>query len=334
MAGFDPTVGISAAEQMRNAYLHKTGESSTNIFGNPTSWADSWTDFATQYSLAQQTFENNKEMWNLMNEYNSPQSQMQRFKEAGLNPMLIYQQGSAGNASSPVQYSQPNVRMSPNSDRNAQINQALQVVQTMNQVVQNVASMFDTSYDLALKRNQLAFSDYETASAYNHLSGFGYGNRANTFQVGDFGEFDYSFLNPYSPNFDPSAFTAYEKIGKLPSYFRGIWLDTPRRDYSQYRANFQKFYNERLLPKFEQYQQGKIDLQEIEKEVEEYRKQTLTMIPAELRGIIEPIAEYLGPFLKFIFKRSSGSFTSNNTHTEHYHQFATDPNDQEQNHDK
>lgn len=46
----------------------------------------------------------NLDMWNLQNEYNSPQAQMKRYEEAGLNPALIYSQGNPGNASSaPVQ---------------------------------------------------------------------------------------------------------------------------------------------------------------------------------------------------------------------------------------
>lgn len=36
------------------------------------------------------------EQWNRTNEYNSPEQQMQRFSEAGLNPNLIYGQGSPG----------------------------------------------------------------------------------------------------------------------------------------------------------------------------------------------------------------------------------------------
>lgn len=40
----------------------------------------------------------NLEFWNLQNEYNSPQAQMSRFQEAGLNPHLIYGQGNSGNA--------------------------------------------------------------------------------------------------------------------------------------------------------------------------------------------------------------------------------------------
>lgn len=38
------------------------------------------------------------DMWNMQNEYNTPAMQMQRFKDAGLNPNLIYGQGNAGNA--------------------------------------------------------------------------------------------------------------------------------------------------------------------------------------------------------------------------------------------
>ena len=39
-----------------------------------------------------------EKMWNMQNEYNKPINQMARFKEAGLNPNLIYGQGNAGNA--------------------------------------------------------------------------------------------------------------------------------------------------------------------------------------------------------------------------------------------
>lgn len=63
--------------------------------------------------LQQQQHELNKQLmdyqneyninyWNMQNEYNSPASQMQRYKEAGLNPALMYSEGvsssSSGNA--------------------------------------------------------------------------------------------------------------------------------------------------------------------------------------------------------------------------------------------
>lgn len=40
----------------------------------------------------------NESMWHKMNEYNSPMAQMQRFKEAGLNPALIYGQSNTAPA--------------------------------------------------------------------------------------------------------------------------------------------------------------------------------------------------------------------------------------------
>lgn len=36
--------------------------------------------------------------WSMQNDYNSPQAQMQRFQDAGLNPNLIYGQGNSGNS--------------------------------------------------------------------------------------------------------------------------------------------------------------------------------------------------------------------------------------------
>lgn len=46
----------------------------------------------------------NLDMWNRNNEYNTPQAQMARYQAAGLNPNLIYGNGSSstGNSSSPV----------------------------------------------------------------------------------------------------------------------------------------------------------------------------------------------------------------------------------------
>ena len=38
------------------------------------------------------------DMWNRNNEYNTPLAQMQRLKDAGLNPNLMYGQGTTGNA--------------------------------------------------------------------------------------------------------------------------------------------------------------------------------------------------------------------------------------------
>ena len=56
--------------------------------------------------LSEQQFNQNIEMWNMQNEYNSPIAQRQRLEEAGLNPALMYGNGggSTGNASQMPQY--------------------------------------------------------------------------------------------------------------------------------------------------------------------------------------------------------------------------------------
>ena len=49
-----------------------------------------------QANVAQQRLanEHNEKMWRLQNDYNNPMAQMQRLREAGLNPNLVYGQGS------------------------------------------------------------------------------------------------------------------------------------------------------------------------------------------------------------------------------------------------
>jgi len=60
--------------------------------------------------MAEYQYSKDLEMWNRQNEYNNPQSQMERFKAAGLNPNLIYGQGNAGNASTLPKYSAPTIK--------------------------------------------------------------------------------------------------------------------------------------------------------------------------------------------------------------------------------
>lgn len=62
--------------------------------------------------LAQFEYEKNLEMWNRQNEYNRPDAQMQRLKDAGLNPNLVYgSQSVTGNTVGQApQYNAPTLR--------------------------------------------------------------------------------------------------------------------------------------------------------------------------------------------------------------------------------
>ena len=72
-------------------------------------WLEAIMKFQNQFSLDMwdQQKDWSKEFWDLQNEYNSPKEQMKRIAEAGLNPHLMYGQGTVGNAQQPAQPSQP-----------------------------------------------------------------------------------------------------------------------------------------------------------------------------------------------------------------------------------
>lgn len=65
---------------------------------------------AAQKAESELAYQRSLQMWERQNLYNSPQAQMDRFKQAGLNPHLIYGQGSAGNAQAPAPYQPANIQ--------------------------------------------------------------------------------------------------------------------------------------------------------------------------------------------------------------------------------
>ena len=91
-----------------------------------------------QKELAEYQNEWNLEMWNKQNDYNSPIAQMQRYQDAGLNPNLIYSQGSPGNASSPPSAATPDYQLEDRSYRGRAISEAVNnAVNTYAQSIQN-----------------------------------------------------------------------------------------------------------------------------------------------------------------------------------------------------
>lgn len=66
--------------------------------------------------LAEYQYSKNLEMMNFQNAYNHPANQMKRYAQAGLNPNLIYGQGSAGNMTQLPQYHAPTMQPLPTID--------------------------------------------------------------------------------------------------------------------------------------------------------------------------------------------------------------------------
>lgn len=109
-AYFGGPTGAAAGYNIGNGVTGQTGQ---GLFGNLVSGAvgmgqdylQAQINLAQQKDLAkynaaqqtllnQQAFDNNVKMWNMQNEYNTPQKQMERLQSAGMNPNLVYGGGN------------------------------------------------------------------------------------------------------------------------------------------------------------------------------------------------------------------------------------------------
>lgn len=88
-------------------------------------------------------FAKNIEQWHRENEYNSPQAQMQRYREAGLNPHLIY--GQQNTASSSPSYDAHVTELSQPSLQNVQLENTAQEWMQLGNVISNYQSYLSTS---------------------------------------------------------------------------------------------------------------------------------------------------------------------------------------------
>lgn len=92
--------------------------------------------------LAEYQNTQNQALWREQSAYNTPAMQMQRFKEAGLNPNLIYGQGNSGNASAAPSVQVPKLEAytgykSPLSSLGISLGQMPELFQTL-QGIQNM----------------------------------------------------------------------------------------------------------------------------------------------------------------------------------------------------
>ena len=78
-----------------SAFLESLGigafEAATNLFGQNRT-------FRNNERLMDKKFRQDREMFDYYNAYNTPRNQVQRLKDAGLNPALMYGKGTTGNA--------------------------------------------------------------------------------------------------------------------------------------------------------------------------------------------------------------------------------------------
>lgn len=88
------TAGLTVGNSLLNWFTGGQDMQNQQAFNQ----AQSQQQMAWNEKMQGKQWQQQQAFWHMMNQYNSPQSQMARFKEAGLNPHLIYGQGNAGNA--------------------------------------------------------------------------------------------------------------------------------------------------------------------------------------------------------------------------------------------
>lgn len=271
-------------------------------------WNDAWSNFMIQHALSEYEYSNNKEMWNLMNEYNSPAAQMERFRAAGLNPNLIYTQGTNGNAGSSVQYKAPNLSFTPKKNEQDLMTQrlqgAVQIIGAINNLAQNIAGLYDAGLNVQLKRNELAWSNTEVARAKHHIINFGDPNQTPYYRSvsaidpsGNPVPHFPSVLNPFSDNFSPLEYMTLMRLGKVPQFFNQYMTSEAGSQLNHLKGQYQQYYNEELLPLFRDYQEGKVQMQSLQNWFLDYNKTAMDMLPPEMRGLMQ----FVLPILKMAF---------------------------------
>lgn len=122
---------------------------------------------ATNLQIAKENREWDAEQIQKQNEYNTPANQMQRFLDAGLNPNLIYSQGSSGLQSNVAKSQMPSLQAPQISDGFG-----------INQALDQFRAMAELKASLAVKQSQVALNkantDKAAADAANKAASQGY----------------------------------------------------------------------------------------------------------------------------------------------------------------
>lgn len=134
--------------------------------------------------LAKYSFDRNLEMWNKQNEYNTPKNQMARYTEAGLNPNLIYSQGTPGVASNAPQYQAPEIRKYQNFGNLGTVS-AVQLAQQQRQVDSTVAlQAAQAASEKARARNIEADTNVKSIDHLSRLLKYGIDKETRSAVVG------------------------------------------------------------------------------------------------------------------------------------------------------
>lgn len=134
------------------------------------------------FQLAKYAYDQNLDMWNRQNEYNTPLAQMQRLQEAGLNPNLMYGQGNVGNASNAPSFEAPKMEAYTNlgdygmSQAGKQLSRALTDIAQVKNINANTQQTYQNTQNLAtqneLKKLEIIYQLYENEEKGIHKENY------------------------------------------------------------------------------------------------------------------------------------------------------------------
>jgi hypothetical protein len=162
-------------------YINAGINAASGIAGGIASIVNTNKTIKANKQMAEYAYGKDLEMWNRNNQYNTPAMQMQRFKEGGLNPNLIYGQGNSGNATSMPKYQTPKMDYNYKAPDFSGVVGAYQDTQIKNAQVDNIKANTQTAiareinlgYDSILKdikgmtsQKQLTWTDRNLEQNY------------------------------------------------------------------------------------------------------------------------------------------------------------------------
>lgn len=158
--------------------------------------------------LAEYSYSQQLEQWHRQNQYNLPVNQMQRYADAGLNPNLIYGQGSNGNATSSPTYPTPTMRAA--------------TVAPVNSFANSVRGMFGELGQMVSTYNNLRIQESEI-NKNNEQSNL-FKTQAKLLVAKEIGE---SIRNSYNQDYLPMLFSHQKQLFpylRTTEYWRGAHL--------------------------------------------------------------------------------------------------------------
>lgn len=195
----DPfTLGLGAATLIGNI--------ASNVFANK-----------TNVNLARENREYNKSIMLYQNEYNTPESQMQRYREAGLNPMLVY--GQMGRSfSADFTSTAPGQVQAPTFDLGAffearRLDQQQQVIDADTELKNAEKELKDEQIltERVRRDNIAADTDNKTSETSLKQQLYEFNNVVNSIEV-DFKKLDYSHRKALNPILELNAMLQNDHI--------------------------------------------------------------------------------------------------------------------------